>query len=120
MILNLPKIGDVQFDENLSTDEIYDQINKLGQKFGFEYDRPKLGYGEMFTRGIHRGLGELGSEITQTAPALLGKALGFDDFAKRKLDEAAETQAKLQSQYAPQYKSFADIKHLSDYPGYAF
>jgi hypothetical protein len=119
MILNLPKLGPVQFDDSLSSEEFNAELNRLATKYKFDVPRSELSYGEVFGHALGRGMGELGSAVTETGPALAAKALGFDDFAKRKLDEAAQTQARLQQEYPSQFKSLSDIRGIGDIPKYA-
>lgn len=119
MILNLPKLGPVQFDDSLSSEEFNAELNRLATKYKFDVPRSELSYGEVMSHALGRGMGELGSAVTETGPALAAKAFGFDDFAKRKLDEAAQTQARLQQEYPSQFKSLSDIRSIGDIPKYA-
>jgi hypothetical protein len=41
-------------------------------------------------------------------PALAGSAVGADDYAKRQLQEAAQTQKEIQESYAPEVKSYKE------------
>ena len=74
--------------------------------------QPEVGIGEAFGRGFERGKGRLGSTITDVIPALVGSAVGAEDYAQRQLQEAAEKQAALP---APVFESFRDIEGVGDF-----
>jgi hypothetical protein len=74
---------------------------------------------EQFTRGVSRGATRLGSTFGDVIPAMAGKALGFDEYAKRQLEEAAATEQELQETLPPMYRTYKDIEGLGDLPGFA-
>jgi hypothetical protein len=74
--------------------------------------QPEVGIGEAFGRGFERGKGRLGSTITDVIPALVGSAVGAEDYAQRQLQEAAEKQAALP---APVFESFRDVEGVGDF-----
>lgn len=74
--------------------------------------QPEVGIGEAFGRGFERGLGRLGSTVTDVIPALVGSAVGAEDYAQRQLQEAAEKQAALP---APVFESFRDVEGVGDF-----
>ena len=119
MILDLPKIGSVRFDDNLTDEQFNAQLQALSQKYGFEVPRGQLTTGEMASRAFTRGRKQLGSVFGDIIPAMAGQALGFEDYAKQQLEEAAETQRELATTYEPQYRSLEDVKGISDAPGFA-
>ena len=49
----------------------------------------EVGIGEAAGIGFERGVGRFGSTITDIIPALVGSAVGADEYAKRQLEEAA-------------------------------
>ena len=55
MIINLPKLGAVKFDDDLSRDEFESQLKKLATKYDFELATPDYGVLGSFTRGVSRG-----------------------------------------------------------------
>jgi len=119
MILDLPKIGAVRFDDNLTDEQFNAQLQALSQKYGFEVPRGQLTTGEMASRAFTRGRKQLGSVFGDIIPAMAGQALGFEDYAKQQMEEAAETQRELATTYEPQYRSLEDVKGISDAPGFA-
>ena len=74
--------------------------------------QPEVGVGEAFGRGFERGLGRLGSTVTDVIPALIGSAFGAEEYAQEQLAEAAEKQAALP---APVFESFRDIEGVGDF-----
>lgn len=74
--------------------------------------QPEVGIGEAFGRGFERGLGRLGSTVTDVIPALVGSAFGAEEYAQEQLAEAAEKQAALP---APVFESFRDIEGVGDF-----
>jgi hypothetical protein len=71
----------------------------------------EVGIGEAAGIGFERGVGRFGSTITDIIPALLGSAVGADEYAKRQLEEAATKQAALP---APVFESYKDVEGIGD------
>jgi len=118
MLLDLPKLGAVQFDDNLSAEELSSQLEHLAKKYDFEIPKGNVGYGEMAKKAFTRGTKQLGSTFGDIIPAMAGKALGFDEFAERQMGEAKATQEEINKYYAPQYKELSDVKGITDAPGF--
>ena len=66
----------------------------------------EVGIGEAAGIGFERGVGRFGSTITDIIPALVGSAVGADEYAKRQLEEAAAKEAALP---APVFESYKDV-----------
>ena len=64
--------------------------------------------GEAASKAVTRGFKQLGSTFGDVLPALVGSAVGADEYAKRQLKEAAETQKEIQESYAPEVKSYKE------------
>jgi Large polyvalent protein associated domain 39 len=118
MIIDLPKLGPVNFDDKLSQDELKTQLEHLSKKYDFEIPRSELTYGEQASRAFTRGTKQLGSTFGDIIPAMAGKALGFDEYAQRQMGEAQATQEEINKYYAPQYKELSDVKGITDVPGF--
>ena len=73
---------------------------------------PEVGIGEAFGTGFERGVGRLGSTITDIIPALVGSAVGADEYAQRQFQEAAEKEAALP---APIFPSYKDVEGVGDF-----
>lgn len=119
MILNLPKVGQVRFSDDLSDAEFQGQLEALAKKYDFEVPRGELTTGEMFKKSVGRGAKQLGSTFGDVIPAMGASALGFDEYAAQQMGEAEETQKEIQKYYAPQYRGLEDVKGIGDIPGFA-
>jgi hypothetical protein len=118
MIIDLPKLGPVNFDDKLTPEEFNTQLEKLSKKYDFEIPKSELTYGEQASRAFTRGTKQLGSTFGDIIPAMAGKALGFNEFAERQMKEAKTTQNEINEYYAPQYKELSDVKGITDAPGF--
>jgi len=118
MILTLPKVGPVRFRDDLTDEEFKSQLESLSKKYEFEIPKAELTTGEMASRAFERGKKRLGTTFGDIIPAMAGQALGFEDYAKRQMEEAAATEEEIQTYYAPQYKSYKDVEGLGSALGY--
>lgn len=75
--------------------------------------------GEILGKGVKRGFKRLGSTFGDVLPAMGASALGFEDYAKKQMAEAAATEQEIAQTMAPQYKSLADVKGVGDYVPFA-
>ena len=116
MILNLPKLGPIKFDDDLTPDQLHSELNRLAKKYDFELPRSELTTGEVMKRGVMRGAKQLGSTFTDVIPAMVGSALGNKEYAQQQMDEAKQTQEEINKYYSPQYGSLKDVKGISDVP----
>jgi hypothetical protein len=110
MIINLPKLGPVRFDDNLTDAQFNAQLNALAKKYEFEIPKPEFGLGETFTRGVKRGTQQLGVLGGDVIPAMVGKAFGFEDYAKRQMEEAAKSQQEIFATRPPIYESYKQVE----------
>jgi hypothetical protein len=119
MIINLPKLGPVRFKDNLSQEEFQTELNRLSTKYEFEL--PKTDYGLLgsFTKGVSRGATRMSETFGDVLPALGASALGFDDYAKRQMGEAAATEAQLARENPAQFDSYKQVKGVGDAAKYA-
>ena len=62
---------------------------------------PAVGIGQALSTGFERGVGRLGSTVTDIIPALVGSAVGADEYAQRQFQEAAEKEAALPAPIFP-------------------
>ena len=118
MIIDLPKLGPVNFDDKLTPDQFNAELERLSKKYDFEIPKSELTYGEQASRAFTRGTKQLGSTFGDIIPAMAGKALGFDEYAQRQMAEAKATQNEIDKYYAPQYKELGDVKGITDVPGF--
>jgi hypothetical protein len=111
MIVNLPKLGQVEFPDNLSAQQFDALVGKLEQKYDFRMPKPELGLGEIAKRGFMRSLGETGIALGDVIPAGIASAFvhGGGDYARRQMEEAAQTRAELEEKYPTRFKSYKEI-----------
>lgn len=119
MIINLPKIGPVQFRDNLSDEEFQAQLGQLSQKFGFQLpEKPQPGLMSLMGSGFKRSVGESVIGLTDVLPAMGANALGFNDYARGQMDEALVARDELHKKYPVQFKSYQDANTLGKKAGY--
>lgn len=109
MIINLPKLGPVQFRDDLPDAEIHRQIKALSDRYGFEIPKRDVGIGTLLKEGFMRGLGQTGIALGDLVPAMLGSAVGATDYAQRQMQEAAASQEELLRKYPLQFESYKDV-----------
>lgn len=110
MIITLPKIGPVRFDDNISTEELNKQVGLLAQKYDFKIPKRDVGIGTLLKEGFMRGMGETGIALGDVLPAMGASALGFDEYAQRQMAEADASRQALQAKYPAQFKSYTEIE----------
>jgi len=109
MILTLPKIGSVRFADNISAEELNKQVGLLAQKYDFKIPKRDVGIGTLLKEGFMRGMGETGIALGDILPAMGASKLGFDDYAKRQMEEADVSRQALEAKYPTQFKSYTEI-----------
>ena len=70
---------------------------------------PDFSFGEIASNSLGRGYERFKSTYGDVLPAMVGSALGFDEYAERQMKEAAESQAKIQRTMPAQFESFKDV-----------
>jgi hypothetical protein len=118
MVITLPKIGAVNFRDDLTPEQFQTQLEALSKKYDFEIPQAELTTGEMAGRAFERGKKRLSTTFGDLLPAMVGDVLGFDEFAKQQMDEAAATEEEIQTYYAPQYQSYKDIEGIGSALGF--
>ena len=89
-------------------------------ELGLEQEPSKdTGIMSMMGRGIVRGAKQTGSAIADVIPAMVASALGKDEYAKKQMEEAAQTQREIEKDYGARYKSLEDVKGVGDYIPFA-
>ena len=119
-LINVPGVGRVPVPDDYTFDQILDLREQLQKKAGLEPDlTPQFGLGELASRGFERGVERTKIAFGDVIPAMVGSGLGFEDYAKRQMEEAVASEQALQGRLPAMYKSYEDIKSLGDVPGYA-
>ena len=74
--------------------------------------KPDYTMGEAASKALTRGTKQMGSALFDVIPAMGASFLGFDDYAKRQMEEAAQTQKEIQESYAPEVASYKDVNDI--------
>lgn len=109
MIINLPKLGPVNFRDDLTPEQFQAELGRLQEKYDFKLPKPEVGIGTLLKRGFMRGMGETGIALGDVLPAIGASALGFEDYAQKQLGEAAASRQELEAKYPTQFKSYTEI-----------
>ena len=110
MIVTLPKVGNVEFPDNLSPEQFDNLVGRLAEKYDFSLPKPDVGLGEIAKRGFMRSLGETGIALGDTIPAMVSSFVGGDkEYAERQMKEAETSRQLLQQKYPTRFKSYKDI-----------
>ena len=121
-VVQIPNYGPVSFPDTMADDEIKQRAAALANaaiaRNTYAPDYRDRGLGSLMAGGFKRAASGLGSTITDTLPALAGSALGFDDYAKEQLAEAAEKRKQSEMENPTGFKSYKDVRGLGDATGY--
>jgi len=63
---------------------------------------------------IARGFKQTGMLLGDVLPGMVGKAVGAEDYYKRQMEEAAQTQKEIEQKYRPAVGSFTNIEGAGD------
>jgi len=61
-------------------------------------------------QGIKRGAQQLGVTFGDVIPAMVGKKLGFEEYAKRQMGEAEQTQQEIEATNPAYFKSYKEVE----------
>jgi hypothetical protein len=114
MIIDLPKLGPVRFSDDLTPEQFDAEVQRLSQKYDFKLPKPDIGLGQIAKRGFMRSMGETGIALGDTLPAMAGSALGYEDYAKEQMAEAAKSREELEAKYPTRFKSYKDVGGLRE------
>ena len=73
---------------------------------------PNYTLGRAITGGFDTGVERLKSTFGDVIPAMAANALGFEDYAKKQMEEARRSEEKIARKYAPEFESFKDVDSL--------
>jgi len=110
--VNVPGFGVVNFPDNMSEQDINTAIENDIPAFRQKRDlelRPDLSFGEAAKRAVIRGGKQVSTAFGDIIPAIGASALGFDDYAKRQMEEAAATQEEIRNRFAPEVQSYKEV-----------
>lgn len=94
---------------------VFDQLGIKPQ----EPERPDRTLTQEVTAGFRRGKERLKSTLGDVLPAMVASGLGFEDYAKKQMAEAAETERQIAEYNPPSYRSFREIEGPRSALGYA-
>jgi hypothetical protein len=94
---------------------VFDQLGIKPQ----EPERPDRTLTQEVTAGFRRGKERLKSTLGDVLPAMVASGLGFEDYAKQQMAEAAETERQIAEYNPPSYRSFREIEGPRSALGYA-
>jgi hypothetical protein len=110
MIINLPKLGDVEFPDNVTPQQLNGLLGKLADKYDFTLPKPEASLGTIAKRGFMRSLGETGIALGDLAPAMLNEFIGGDRaYTERQMGEAQQTRESLEEKYPTRFRSYKNI-----------
>lgn len=106
------KIYNVEGPANADQNTLFAAANQLYQQDVNKQLRKEYGPGLFgtFTEGVGRGVEQLKTTFGDVIPAMAGQALGFEDYAKAQMQEAAEAQQRIQAERPPIFESYKEIE----------
>ena len=111
--VTIPGVGDVQFPNNLSRDEIMRQAEAMQVKASQPVLDPKdLPMGELIKGGFARSVENLKGTALDVIPALAASTFGNDEYAKKKMEEFRQHNANIEQEYPTAYQSYKDINSV--------
>lgn len=91
--------------EGASRDQVLEVLKyKLGQE-----EKPERTLGQEITAGFARGKERLKSALGDVLPAMVAQGLGFEDYAKQQMQEAAETERAIAEYNPPSFRSYKEV-----------
>ena len=79
----------------------------------------ELGLLDTLGGGVSRGMSRLGSTFTDVIPAMVGSAIGEEEYAEEQLAEAAEKQRVSELLNPTQFASYKDVEGIGDFTRFA-
>jgi hypothetical protein len=81
--------------------------------------RPDYSLTGALKAGFGSGTKRLLSEFGDVLPAIGASALGFDEYAKRQMEEAAQSQREIAAEYPEAFKSYKEVEGPGDFATFA-
>lgn len=117
-VVQIPNFGPVSFPDGTPDEEIQQRVARFVERNTYTPDYRNQGLGSLMVGGVKRSLSSLGSTATDTLPAFLGAAFGFDDYAREQLKEAAEKKKQSEMENPTGFKSYKDVRGVGDAAGF--
>jgi len=74
--------------------------------------------GEQFKGGVKRAASGIGSLVTDVIPRYRGSLLGFENYAREQMAEAAQKRAAAELESPTAYRKLSDVRGIGDVPGF--
>jgi len=120
--IDIPGYGRKNYPDTMSDDEILRDANSLigkGKQEEPDIDVRDFPASYIAKQGAARSLEQVKGAGLELLPSMGAKALGYDDYAKRKMDEYQTRMREMEEAHPTAFKSFHDIRDISDIPKYA-
>lgn len=121
-ILEIPNYGPVSFPEGMPEAEIQARAQRLAERvaerIAYKPDYRDLGIGKLASSGFSRATTGLGSLVTDLIPALVGSTMGYDNYAREQLAEAAAKKEKAEEESPTAFRSYKDVGGIGQGLGY--
>ena len=113
--VTIPGVGDVQFPDTMSRDEIMSRATAMQQQSKQSVLDPKdLPMSDLIKGGFSRGIEGLKGTAFDLIPALFAAKAGRDEYAKEQLKEYSDRMAAEEAINPTAYKSYKDVQGLGD------
>ena len=111
--VTIPGVGDVQFPDNLSRDEIMRQAEAMQAKASEPVLDPKdLPTSELIKGGFARTVESLKGSAFDIMPALGASLFGNDKYAKDQMEEYKQRMSNIEQEFPTAYQSYKDINSV--------
>ena len=102
----VPQIDESQFDTGVSSEDMLQSLIA---------ETPKdTSLSTLASNAWERGKGELGVSLGPKLKGFLGSIVGADEYAKQKLEQAAQESAQLEKEHPTQLGSYEDVKSIPE------
>ena len=118
-IVQVRGYGPIKFPDNMSEAEIRRRVQYAEDQLPkIEFDPRALSSFEQFKGGAKRAFTGIGSLVTDVVPAIGGSLLGFEDYAREQMAEAAEKRRAAELESPTAYRKLSDVRGVGDVPGF--
>ena len=106
------KVYNIEGPANADQNALFQAANQLYEQDENKRYRKEYGPGLLgtFAEGVGRGVDQMQTAFGDVVPAMFGSALGFEDYAKAQMQEAAEAQQRIQAENPPVFGSYKEVE----------
>lgn len=113
--VTIPGVGDLNFPDNMSRDEIMQRATAIQQQAQQPiFDPRDMGATDLIKGGFARGIESLKGTAFDLVPALGAAIIGKDGFAKEQLKEYKDRMTAAEELNPTAYKSYKEIEGIGD------